>query len=381
MNSLPKVQLVPAKHREQAVVCIKFDVLHSAVNDIVKLLPGRKWSQTMRCWYVPATRDSAGLVYKYLRKLAFVDYELLKSYAAVSAVAAPAVIAEKKATVVLHPDKLKAVEEFEQYMHVRRYSINTIASYVDGLKQFLKFFNDKVVAEIDSNDLQLFNSAHIIAQKRSASYQNQVINAVKLFFSTQQQKRLDPDLVQRPRRAKNLPNVLSKEETKQLLGSLSNVKHKTMLSLIYACGLRCGELLALRERDFNFERRLLQIRQAKGKKDRVVPINDKLIVMLKAYQEVYKTEQYLFEGQQKGEPYDARSLQQVLKLAVERAGIKKPVTLHWLRHSYATHLLESGTDLRYIQTLLGHSSSRTTEIYTHVSNYSLQRIVSPFENL
>lgn len=283
--------------------------------------------------------------------------------------------------VHLQADKLKALEEFEQYMQVRRYSGNTIQSYVDGLKQFFKFCNHTPLKDIDSRDLQRFNSEHIIEQKRSASYQNQVINAVKLFFTTQQQKSLNPELVKRPRRSKTLPNVLSKEETKQLLSSLSNVKHKTMLSLIYACGLRCGELLALRERDFNFERKLLQIRQAKGKKDRVVPINDKLIAMIKTYKEVFKTEQYLFEGQHKGEAYDARSLQQVLKLAVEKAGIKKPVTLHWLRHSYATHLLESGTDLRYIQTLLGHSSSRTTEIYTHVSNYSLQRIVSPFESL
>ncbi len=120
---------------------------------------------------------------------------------------------------------------------------------------------------------------------------------------------------------------------------------------------------------------------AKGKKDRIVPLSGKIIEQLRSYQALYKTEVFLFEGQQAGQAYDERSLQQVLKQAVAKAGIKKPVTLHWLRHSYATHLLESGTDLRYIQTLLGHSSSRTTEIYTHVSTYSLQRIVSPFESL
>jgi integrase/recombinase XerD len=178
-----------------------------------------------------------------------------------------------------------------------------------------------------------------------------------------------------------LPNVLSKEEVKGILESLQNTKHKAMLSLIYACGLRRGELLRIKPQDILSDRKLLHIKQSKSKKDRIVPLSDKLLEMLREYYKTYKPKVWLFEGQQAGEPYSEKSLESVLKQAVSKASINKPVTLHWLRHSYATHLLESGTDLRYIQELLGHNSSRTTEIYTHVSNKSIQQIKSPFDDL
>ncbi len=154
-----------------------------------------------------------------------------------------------------------------------------------------------------------------------------------------------------------------------------------MLSLIYACGLRRSELLNLTFKDIHSERNLLLIKQSKGKKDRIVPISNKIIDLLRDYYKAYKPKTWLFEGQQVNQQYSERSIQLVLIQAVTKAKIEKPVTLHWLRHSYATHLLESGTDLRYIQELLGHSSSRTTEIYTHVSTKNLQQIRSPFDDL
>ena len=154
-----------------------------------------------------------------------------------------------------------------------------------------------------------------------------------------------------------------------------------MLSLIYACGLRRSELLNLSLSDVLSDRNVLFIRQSKGKKDRVIPISNKIIEMLRTYYKAYKPKVWLFEGQNAGERYSERSLQLVLKQALKKAGNTKPVSLHWLRHSYATHLLESGTDLRYIQELLGHNSSKTTEIYTHVTTKSLQQIRSPFDEL
>lgn len=161
----------------------------------------------------------------------------------------------------------------------------------------------------------------------------------------------------------------------------ANPKHKMMLSLIYGCGLRRSELLNLKPNDIDSNRNIIIIRQAKGKKDRIAPISEKLIAMLREYYKLFKPRIWLFEGQKAGEPYAAKSLQCVLKQAVDKCKITKPVTLHWLRHSYATHLLESGTDLRYIQELLGHKSSKTTEIYTHVSTKNLQNIKSPFDDL
>jgi integrase/recombinase XerD len=192
---------------------------------------------------------------------------------------------------------------------------------------------------------------------------------------------LDVETFERPRREHRLPNVLSKDEIKRLLGALTNTKHKVILTVIYACGLRRSELLNLKPGDIDSERGVLIIRQSKGKKDRIVPVSERLIGILREYYRSYRPEKYLFEGQIKGEQYSASSMQKVLKEACYRAGIKKPVTLHWLRHRYATHLLESGTDLRFIQELLGHSSSKTTEIYTHVSIKSIQKIRSPFDDL
>ncbi len=168
---------------------------------------------------------------------------------------------------------------------------------------------------------------------------------------------------------------------KVILISLTNRKHKTMLSLISACSFRRSELLYLKPENIDSKRHLLIILNAKGKKDRVIPISDKVIEMLREYYKIYKPRVWLFEGQNAGEQYSEESLAKVLKQACGKAKVNKPVSLHWLRHSYATHLLESGTDLRYIQELLGHKSSKTTEIYTHVSEKSLQKIKSPFDEL
>lgn len=154
-----------------------------------------------------------------------------------------------------------------------------------------------------------------------------------------------------------------------------------MLSLIYSCGLRRSELLNLKPADIDSKRGIVIIRQSKGKKDRIAPLSPKILEMLREYYTGYKPKTWLFEGQNENTKYDERSLSNVLKQALTKSRISKPVSLHWLRHSYATHLLESGTDLRYIQELLGHSSSKTTEIYTHVSTKSLQQIKSPFDDL
>jgi integrase/recombinase XerD len=154
-----------------------------------------------------------------------------------------------------------------------------------------------------------------------------------------------------------------------------------MLSLIYSCGLRRNELLNLKLSDIDSYRGLVIIRQSKGRKDRVAPLSEKILELLRNYYTTCKPTFWLFEGQDKKSQYDEKSLASVLKQALVKCGIQKPVSLHWLRHSYATHLLENGTDLRYIQEILGHSSSRTTEIYTHVSNKNIQRITSPFDNL
>ena len=273
------------------------------------------------------------------------------------------------------------LEHFKHYLISQRYSPNTIKTYTDALAVFFQFHNNQDPKQLGIADVTHFNTGYILKKKLSASYQNQVINAIKLFYRNRFNRVMNLDNIQRPRREKRLPNVLSKQEIKAILEAPTNLKHRAMLSLIYACGLRRSELLNLTLKDVLSERNLLFIRQSKGKKDRVIPISDKIIEMLRTYYKAYKPKTWLFEGQMTNTKYSEMSLAKVLKQALQKAGNQKPVSLHWLRHSYATHLLESGTDLRYIQELLGHSSSRTTEIYTHVSTKNLKQIRSPFDDL
>jgi integrase/recombinase XerD len=273
------------------------------------------------------------------------------------------------------------VEEFRKWMNHRRYSAQTVNVYTQALAIFLAYFPQKSALEFRIADLVEFNNRYILDRGCSLSYQNQVINALRLYFSWCGNTFMETISLQRPRREHRLPSVLSKQEVKAILGALRNLKHRCMLSIIYSCGLRRGELLALKPADIDSVRGMVLIRQGKGRKDRVVTLSPKLLELMRDYYRQYRPQTWLFEGQHRGQPYDERSLQQVMKAAVHKAGINKPATLHWLRHSYATHLLEAGTDLRVIQELLGHSSSKTTEIYTHVSTRLLSQVTSPFDTL
>ena len=191
---------------------------------------------------------------------------------------------------------------------------------------------------------------------------------------------LNVDLVHRPKKYNPLPKVLAIEEVADIINALDNIKHKGMISLIYSAGLRRSELLNMRISNIDSKRMEIFIAHSKNRKDRVVPLSETGLQLLREYYKSYHPKDYLFEGQS-GDQYSERSLALVLKKACEKAGIKKQVNLHMLRHSYATHLLETGTDLRYIQELLGHKSSKTTEIYTHVSQRSLNKISSPLDKL
>jgi integrase/recombinase XerD len=284
-------------------------------------------------------------------------------------------------TLLPNTEGIASIETFKRYLLSKRYSPNTINTYSEALKSFLTFCNTKAIKEITNDDVIAYNNDYILKHNLSSSYQNQIVNAIKLYFKIVKESAIEIDKVHRPKREKVLPNVLSKEEIKAILEAPKNLKHKAMLSMIYSCGLRRSELLNLIPNDIDSKRNVVIIRQSKGKKDRITPLSPKILELLRDYYKEYSPKIYLFEGQEKNTPYSARSLEEVLKKSITLAKINKPVTLHWLRHSYATHLLESGTDLRYIQELLGHNSSKTTEIYTHVSTKNIQQIKSPFDDL
>lgn len=273
----------------------------------------------------------------------------------------------------------KNLAEFDIYLKHKRYSPSTIKSYGEAVNRFLSFIN-KSIEKITNDDLIRFNN-YLRSNGYSYSFQNQVASGLKLFFERLHDKKFDPGKIERPRRENKLPNVLSKEEIRQILAAPVNLKHRAMLSLIYACGLRRSELLNLQPGDIDSKRGLIIIRQGKGNKDRIVPLPEAILQMLRIYFRACRPVKWLFEGHAKESQYSPVSLAKVLKNSAIKAGVKKPVSLHWLRHSYATHLLEQGTDLRIIQELLGHKSSKTTEIYTHVSTKNIQQIKSPFDDL
>jgi integrase/recombinase XerD len=273
------------------------------------------------------------------------------------------------------------MDQYRKWMVHRRYSNSTINSYIDTLSIFLRFHLPKTPGEIVPNDFIVFVNEYILPNKLSYTFQNQLVNSAKLFFREIVKSAMDVETLTRPRHEHKLPNVISKQEIKAILSAPKNLKHRTILSLIYACGLRRSEILNLTPGNVDSSRGFLIISQSKGKKDRLVPISEKTINMLREYYIAYKPKIWLFEGHPEGTQYSETSLAKILKKCCQAAKISRPVTLHWLRHSYATHLLEAGTDLRYIQELLGHKSSKTTEIYTHVSDKSLQKIKSPFDDL
>ncbi len=366
-------------HKGESRIALRF-AFDSELIAIVKELPGAKWSQTMNCWHIQEGSNMYIEISRVFKGKAIVNYSSLKPEKAIMQVKQVSSPASAPLNELSGEDK-ENLREFRRWMVHRRYSESTINTYTGMLNHFLRFVTPKKSSEIEAEDMVRFVNEYVIPRRLSYTFQNQVISAAKLFFKHVHKIELDVESFERPRREHRLPNVLSKEEIKMILQAPSNLKHRALLSLIYACGLRRSEVLNLIPKDIDSKRGILIIRNAKGKKDRITPLPEKILMLLREYYIAYRPVKWLFEGQVKGERYSEQSLESVLKQSVKKAGIKKPVTLHWLRHSFATHLLESGTDLRYIQELLGHSSSKTTEIYTHVSTRSLQKIKSPYEEL
>ncbi len=346
-------------HHNQKVIQLVFDYDKTIIAKI-KTIQGIYWSRSMKSWYIPNSP------YK-MTALKMLGIELKDEE-----VPSPTVIDTKITTLL---------ERFSNYMKEKRYSPRTIEAYSECLQIFFNYHAEKNILEIDNADLSNFNRQYIIERKLSATYQTQFIKAIQLFYEKIPSKKLILENIERPRKGRFLPRVLSKEDVGRIIGGTINLKHRTMLSMIYACGLRRSELLNMKIVDVDSKRNVVVIRHGKGDKDRIVPLSGKILTMLREYFKLYRPQTWLFEGQEPNTPYTESSLQNVFKAAKERAGIRQKFTLHCLRHCYATHLLEAGTDLRYIQELLGHSHSKTTEIYTHVSARSIQRIKSPFDDL
>ena len=280
----------------------------------------------------------------------------------------------------LDDETMAGIENVRRHLINKRYSIKTAESYISQITLFFKYFLPKQPADLTEEDISDFFNDYVLFNKYSASYQNQIISGIKIYFQLNGMPRIDSSALGRPRKKKSLPKVLSKDEVKSLLNSARNTKHKLLLWIIYSCGLRRSEVTNIKMTDLDRKRGVLNIMEAKGKVDRFVPVSGKVWEKIDEYVESYHPSYWLFEGQTGGK-YSVESVYRVFKQALKNAGIKKDVGVHCLRHSYATHLHENGLDIRYIQELLGHKSSRTTEIYTHVSRRNLIAVRSPIEDL
>jgi len=273
--------------------------------------------------------------------------------------------------------------EYLNFMILKNYSWNTISTYHNLLIKYLNFHKSLGINKINqfgSSEIDHYHRLMLESTKMSYSMTNQSVNAIKLYYREILNADIQTDEINRPEKSKKLPDVFSKQEVSAIIKSIKNLKHKTMIYLIYSSGLRVSECINLKINDINFDRNLLKVRGGKGAKDRNTIISEGVKKLLQQYIKEYEPKKILFEGQY-GDYYSAGSIRKIIKTAKNNAGVTSPGSTHTLRHSFATHLLEQGTDLRYIQTLLGHSSSKTTEVYTHVTNKSLMEIKSPGDML
>jgi len=268
-------------------------------------------------------------------------------------------------------------------MRLRNYSHKTIKSYLSCLRSLVKYFHPRHPRVLTEQDIKDYLVHLLIDEKQAASSVNQVFNALRFLYVELYEMPFVIGKLPRPQKEKKLPDILNKNELVRIFQAVKNPKHRVMLMMAYASGLRVSEVVKIRIEDIDAERRLIHVRVAKGKKDRYTTLSELILLPLHAYWQAYGlgARGWLFPGLKADRHLSERSIQAVCERAIRTAGIGKPVSMHSLRHSFATHLLENGCDIRYIQKLLGHSSLKTTEIYTHVSVTDIGKIKSPLDFL
>jgi len=264
-------------------------------------------------------------------------------------------------------------------LKLRGYSQKTIKTYCGHVGRFYRYCDE--ARDVASLDLLPSYSHRLLIEGKSHAYVNQGISAIKFYLETVCGMLEGSFPYVRPKKEKKLPNVLAASEVVRLLSAVGNRKHRAILYLSYSSGLRVGEVVRLRVSDLDPERKVLHVRQGKGRKDRLTVLSPAAIEVIEAYLSDYRPEEWLFPGQDSSRHLTERTVQKVFEQAARAAHISKRVSVHSLRHSFATHLLEDGVDIRYIQELLGHKSVQTTEVYTHVAVRDVRKIASPLDRI
>lgn len=272
-------------------------------------------------------------------------------------------------------------KQLSDWMEYKKYSPESIKNYVSCLGKFLTYFEKEATkpSEISADKIKKF-----LTQFKETNTHRAYLCSIKLFYSKVGNQPDKLDRVEYPKSSKKLPIVLSVEEIQRMFDVCENLKHRVILSLLYAAGLRVSELINLKWRHIDRSRMVINIVQAKGKKDRQVMLSPDLIPLLEKYWNEYKPKEYVLNGQfpEKELRYSERIVGEVIKQLADKAGLcNKKVHTHLIRHCFATHLVEAGTDIKLIQRLLGHSNSKTTDIYLHISNNLISKIQSPFSSI
>lgn len=363
----PTIILQPDVHRNEPVILLKFDYNYNLIN-AVKKLGNAFWSATKQCWYIRKSAFNLNFVYESLNALAYIDYKKLKN----------AQKTDKQVPRFDHSHRRSThiPKEYSNKLIQKKYSDNTIRIYTNYFKDFVHHFEGYDITDITSEDVNTYILELIQTHDISSSQQNQRINAIKFYYEKILKRKSTYYDIDRPRTREALPDVLSREEIKAMLALTTNIKHKCIIGIIYSCGLRRSELIGLKIENIDSDRMQIKIENAKGNKDRYIQLSEKMLKMLRDYFKEHNPKEYLFNGDY-GQKYSATSVQKVIKKAAVRAGIKRRVYPHILRHSFATHNLEQGIDIRFIQEWLGHKTIKTTERYTHISrnNYKFKNLI------
>ncbi len=362
------VSLIKVIHHKNESLLLTFKYNDAVINRL-RALQIFKWSKSRKGWYCNYSNENIEIINKQLKP--FVTLKVHKDSFG------PEHLKYYKNRDLSNENKI-IIRSFVTYLKGKRYSESTIKTYFNFVSDFIDFIQPKPISELTNKDVEKFLEDIFAPRKYSISSQRQFISAIKIFSIYFETCKIENLTLTRPKKDKKLPAILSQIEVINILQSTINLKHRAVIGLLYASGLRIGELINLELKNIDIQRKQLHVQNAKGRKDRYVSLADSYIPLLMNYLNSYKPEKYFVEGKT-ATKYSANSVRSFLKKSCRLAGIKKLVTPHTLRHSYATHLLENGIDLRLIQELLGHARPETTMIYTHVTKKSLLIVKSPLD--
>ena len=406
-----QVILKPLYHRGQECIGIYFEK-NAVIQSAIQRQASCKWSKTHSCWYIACTGENYLRLKTALENKAELEIGELKKFLlekrkgnAESSLAGnhKIIATEKKENLVkvanfqkvgnlqkpaatqnkLSKENGEAMQQFKRHLVLKGYSQSTLRTYENEFRQFLQTIKDKPASDLNVSRLKDYFQYCFTTLHLSENTLHSRINAMKFYYEQVLGREKFFWEIPRPKKPLLLPKLLNEDELRKLFNALSNKKHKAMLFTAYSAGLRVSEVVNLKIADIDSQRMQIFIARAKGKKDRYVNLSPILLDILRKYLLDYKPRPkiYLFESEQTLGGYPTRTVQQIFANAKKKAGIKKEVGIHSLRHSFATHLLDKGTDIKYIKDLLGHFNIKTTERYLHVSKQQLINIVSPLDDL